>query len=139
VQLHLKPWAFIGGAGSQSFSGRLGLIAASFQNKGFQYGKVLYDNQQTENTGWLNGQMLANIGASVTGLNLARWRADTNGSAPKSIASQVDALAKQEKVVGTPTVLVGPAGGKLTSVASPSVEPSLQQTEQGLDAALANT
>ena len=29
VQLHMQPWAFIGGAGSQSFSGRLGLIAAS--------------------------------------------------------------------------------------------------------------
>jgi protein-disulfide isomerase len=138
VQLHLKPWAFIGGAGSQSFSGRLGLIAASYQNKAFEYAKVLYDNQQTENTGWLNGQMMANIAASVTGLDLSRWRDDTNGSSPKSIADQVDKLAANDKVQGTPTVLVGPTGGKLTSVADPSVEPNLQQTEQALDAALAN-
>jgi protein-disulfide isomerase len=138
VQLHLKPWAFIGGAGSQSFSGRLGLIAASYQNKAFQYAKVLYDNQQTENTGWLNGQMMAAIAASVTGLNLSQWQTDTNGSAPKSITSQVDALASTDKVQGTPTVLVGQTGGKLTSVADPSLEPSLQQTEQALDAALAN-
>ena len=47
VQLHLKPWAFIGGPGSQSFTGRLGVIAAADQNKGFQYAKVLYDNQGT--------------------------------------------------------------------------------------------
>ena len=79
----------------QSFSGRLGLIAASYQNKGFQYAKVLYDNQGTEETGWLNGQMMANIAASVNGLNLAQWQADTNSSAPKSIASQVDA-ARQD-------------------------------------------
>jgi protein-disulfide isomerase len=138
VQLHLKPWAFIGGAGSQSFSGRLGLIAASFQNKGFEYAKVLYDNQQTENTGWLTGQMMANIAASVTGLKMAEWQADTNSSAPKPIASQVDALASTDKVRGTPTVLVGPARGKLTSVAPPSDEPSLQQTEQAINAALAN-
>ena len=138
VQLHLKPWAFIGRAGSQSFSGRLGLIAASYQNKAFEYAKVLYDNQQTENTGWLNGQMMANIAASVTGLNLSRWRDDTNGSSPKSIADQVDKLAATDKVQGTPTVLVGPTGGKLTSVADPSLEPNLQQTEQALDAALAN-
>ena len=138
VQLHLKPWAFIGGNGSQSFSGRLGLIAASFQNKGFQYAKVLYDNQQVENTGWLDGKMMANIAASVTGLNLSKWQADTNSSAPKPIASQVDALANTDKVQGTPTVLVGATGGKLTSVADPSVEPNLQQTEQALDAALAN-
>ena len=139
VQLHLKPWAFIGGAGSQSFSGRLGLIAASFQNKGFEYAKVLYDNQQVEDTGWLDGKMMASIAASVTGLNLSQWQADTNSSAPKPIASQVDALAKTDKVQGTPTVLVGPTGGKLTSVADPSVEPNLQQTEQALEAALANS
>lgn len=138
VQLDLKPWAFLGGAGSQSFSGRLGLIAASFQNKGFEYAKVLYDNQQTEETGWLTGQMMANIAASVDGLNLNKWRADTNSSAPKSIASQVDSLAGTDKVQGTPTVLVGPTGGKLTSVAPPSDEPTLQQTEEALDAALSN-
>jgi protein-disulfide isomerase len=136
VQLHLKPWAFLG---SQSFSGRLGLIAASFQNKGFEYAKVLYDNQQVENTGWLTGKMMANIAASVTGLNLSQWQADTNSSAPKPIANQVDGLAKTDKVQGTPTVLVGPTGGKLTSVADPSVEPNLQQTEQALDAALSNS
>jgi protein-disulfide isomerase len=139
VQLHLKPWAFLGGAGSQSFSGRLGLIAASFQNKGFEYAKVLYDNQQVEESGWLTGKMMANIAASVTGLDMAKWRTDTNGSAPKSIASQVDALANTDKVVGTPTVLVGPVGGKLQSVGTAGREPTLQETEQGLDAALANS
>jgi protein-disulfide isomerase len=139
VQLHLLPWAFIGGQGSQSFSGRLGLIAASFQNKGFQYAKVLYDNQRTENTGWLDGKMMANIAASVTGLNLDQWRVDTNSSAPQTIASKVDKEATAQNVVGTPTVLVGPKGGKLTSVASPDQEPNLQQTEQGIKAALANS
>jgi len=139
VQLHLQPWAFIGGSGSQSFSGRLGLIGASFQNKGFEYAKVLYDNQQTEDTGWLTGQMMASIAASVTGLNLSRWQADTNSSAPKSIASQVDALAKQDKVQGTPTVLVGHTGGKLTNVGTPGYEPTLQETEQAINKALSGT
>lgn len=136
VQLTLKPWAFLG---AQSDTGRLGLIAASFQNKGFQYAKVLYDNQQTENTGWLNGQMMANIAASVNGLNLAQWQADTNSSAPKKIASRVDALRAQQNVVGTPTVFVGPKGGKLLRVGSAGTEPNLQQTEQAINAALANS
>ena len=139
VQLQLRPWAFIGGQGSQSFSGRLGLIAATFQSKGFEYAKVLYDNQQTENTGWLDGRMMASIAASVTGLNLAQWRADTNSSASQQIADRVDKLATKLSLVGTPTVLVGPTGGKLTSVADPAHEPTLQQTEQALDAALANS
>jgi protein-disulfide isomerase len=136
VQLTLKPWAFLG---PQSFTGRLGLIAASYQNKGFEYAKVLYDNQGTEETGWLNGQMMANIAASVNGLKLAQWQADTNSSAPKSVASQVDAAAKTQNVVGTPTVFVGPKGGKLLRVGSAGTEPNLQQTEQAINAVLAQS
>jgi protein-disulfide isomerase len=136
VQLHLKPWAFLG---PQSHTGRLGLIAASFQNKGYEYAKVLYDNQVQENSGWLTGKEMAAIAASVTGLKMARWQTDTNGSAPKSIASQVDALATQKKVQGTPTVYVGPTGGTLKNVGVPGTEPDLQQTEQAINNTLANS
>jgi len=132
VQLHLQPWAFLG---DQSFSGRLGLIAASLQNKGFQYAKVLYDNQGQEESGWLTGPMMANIATSTTGLNLAKWQQDTNSSGVKSIASEVDKLATQKKVTGTPTVLVGCAnGGQLKDVVAPDVAPTLQDTEQALNA-----
>jgi protein-disulfide isomerase len=139
VQLHLQPWAFIGGAGSQSFTGRLGLIAASMQNKGFEYAKVLYDNQppNSEGTGWLNGQMMARIAGSVAGLNLAKWRADTNGSAPKSVASQVDKAAAAENVSGTPTILVGPTGGKLQVATGNTYNPA--GVVEALNAALANS
>jgi protein-disulfide isomerase len=144
VQLHLQPWAFLGGAGSQSFSGRLGLIAASFQNKGFQYAKVLYDNQGTENTGWLTDQMMANIGASVTGLKMSQWWSDTNSSGPEEIAKKVDRLATKDKVSGTPSIFVGKVGGSLSNVQTPQeianlLAPTLQETEQALDAAIANS
>ena len=135
VQLHLRPWAFIGGPGSQSFSGRLGLIAASFQNKGFEYAKVLYDNQGTEDTGWLTGRQMAGIAASVNGLNMRKWQKAVNGSAVNTIASDVDDLAKKANVQGTPTVLVGCAGGKLQNVTSPSLEPTLEQTQNAIAAA----
>jgi protein-disulfide isomerase len=130
VQLHLQPWAFIGGPGSQSFSGRLGLIAASFQNKGYEYAKVLYDNQQPEDTGWLTGRQMALIAASVNGLNLSKWQKSV-----KQIASTVDRLATQAKVQGTPTVLVGCAGGNLQNVTSPQLEPTLEQTQNAIAAA----
>jgi protein-disulfide isomerase len=135
VQLHLQPWAFIGGPGSQSFSGRLGLIAASFQNKGYEYAKVLYDNQQPEDTGWLTGRQMALIAASVNGLNLNKWQKSVNGSAVKQIASKVDRLATKAKVQGTPTVLVGCAGGNLQNVTSPQLEPTLEQTQNAIAAA----
>jgi protein-disulfide isomerase len=135
VQLHLKPWAFLGGAGSQSFSGRLGIIAAAKQNKGYEYAKVLYDNQGTEESGWLSGREMAIIAASVDGLDLAQWRDDVNSSAAQATASAVDALATQKKVSGTPTIFVGCTGGKLNDVATPGFAPTLQETTQAINAA----
>jgi protein-disulfide isomerase len=134
AQLHLQPWAFIG---AQSSSGRLGVIAASFQDKGYEYAKVLYDNQppNSENTGYLTSRDMALIAASVTGLDLPKWWSDVNSSAAKSIASDVDKLATKENIQGTPTVLVGCTGGKLQDVTTPRLVPTLQQTQQGIDGA----
>jgi protein-disulfide isomerase len=139
VQLHLQPWAFLGGQGSQSFSGRLALIAASFQNKGFEYAKVLYDNQGQEESGWLTDSMMGQIAASVNGLKVQRVLSEKNDSSAQEIASKVDQLAKAAKVTGTPTVLVGKTGGKLHDIMPPGYSPTLQVTQQALDAALANT
>jgi protein-disulfide isomerase len=135
VQLHLKPWAFIGGQGSQSFTGRLGVIAAAQQNKGYEYAKVLYDNQGAEESGWLSGREMALIAASVNGLDLDQWRDDVNSSASQATAKAVDTLAAQKNVQGTPTIFVGCTGGKLQNVTTPAAAPTLQDTSQAIDAA----
>jgi protein-disulfide isomerase len=135
VQLHLQPWAFIG---DQSKTGRLAIIAASFQNKGFEYSKVLYDNQGQENSGWLTDSAMGQIAASVKGLDVQQVLSQKNGSAASTIASKVDDLAKKANVQGTPTVLVGPTGGKLKDIMPPGYAPTLQITQQALDQALTN-
>jgi protein-disulfide isomerase len=137
VQLHLQPWAFIG---PQSHTGRLGLIAATFQNKGFQYAKVMYDNQpdNSENTGYLNDHWMGQIASSVNGLKVQQVLSQKNDSAASTIAGKVDQLAKKANVQGTPTVLVGPTGGKLQDIMPPGYAPTLQITKQALDQALAN-
>ena len=136
VQLHVQPWAFLG---PQSFTGRLGVIAASFQGKSYEYAKVLYDNQGTEESGWLSSREMAVIAASVTGLDLQKWWSDVNSSAVKSIASDVDKLAKAASVQGTPTILIGRTGGTLQDITSPGLAPTLQETQQAINAALAKT
>src|SRR5262249_44382067 len=103
--------------------------------KGFQYAKVLYNNQGQEESGWLTGQMMANIAASVNGLNMQQWYSAVNDPTAKSIASAVDQVAKQKKVQGTPTILVGCNGGTLQDITGPQVAPNLQDTEQALNAA----
>jgi protein-disulfide isomerase len=135
VQLHMQPWAFIG---DQSRSGRLGVIAATFQNKGYEYTKVLYDNQRTENSGWLTSDEMALIAASVNGLNLSKWSADVNSSSAKTIADTVDSLASQKKVTGTPTVYIGPSHGQLHDIMPPGYAPTLEVTQKAIDKALRN-
>jgi protein-disulfide isomerase len=131
AHLNLQPWAFLG---PQSFTGRLGVIAAADQNKGYEYSKILYDNQGPESEQWLDGRTMAVIAASVNGLDMGQWLDDVNGSAVKSTASDVDALAKQKNIQATPTVLIGCTGGKLQAIGA-GAEPSAQETEQAIDAA----
>ena len=134
VQLHLKPWSIFGG---QSLTGRLGVIAAAKQNKGFEYAKVLYDNQGAEESGWLTGREMAEIAASVDGLDLARWRADVNSAASEATAKAVDKLATQKKLTGTPSILVGPTNGQLQIASGSSYDPA--GVIQALNAAIAGT
>jgi protein-disulfide isomerase len=129
VQILLKPWAFIG---PDSVRGQLATIAASFQNKSYNFAKVLYNNQQTENTGWLTDKMIASIAASVPGLHVYTLFDQRNSARAKAIASQVDALAKKDKVTGTPTILVGKTGRTPKLVGKSGSMPTLQQVESAI-------
>jgi protein-disulfide isomerase len=103
VKVVMKPWAFIG---PDSFRAQKVALAAAKQNLVFNFAAVLYDNQQTENTGWLTDQMLYTIAASVPGLKINSLFAERNSAAVKSEASQVAADAQAQKVSGTPTIFL---------------------------------
>jgi protein-disulfide isomerase len=121
LRIVMQPWAFIG---PDSFRGQAAVLAAGKQNKAFDYLALLYQNQGTENTGWLDDQMLANIGAGVPGLRVHDLLAERDSAAVKSAAQKVDAQAKADSVGGTPTIFVGKTGtkGQLTNLSSPSDE-----------------
>jgi protein-disulfide isomerase len=134
VRLEVKPWAFLG---PDSTRGQKAMFAAAEQNKAFQFAQVLYDNQGTENTGWLTDNMLIQIAGSVTDLNVPKLMADRNSSTIAQQINDVSASAKADKVTGTPTVFVGHGAAKPALVGSPGAAPDLAQTEAAIDAALA--
>jgi protein-disulfide isomerase len=134
VRVELKPWAFIG---PDSFKGRLATIAASFQDKAYTFAEVLYLNQGQENTGWLDDSMIAQIAASVPGLDVPKLFADRNSARAKNIAKTVDAQAQVDKVSGTPTILVGKTGTTPKNVTSAGAAPTLDDVTTAIDAALA--
>jgi protein-disulfide isomerase len=130
-----RPVAIIGN-GVDSQRGRLGMIAASKQNRAFNFAQLLYFNQGPEDGGWLDDTMVASAAKSIPGVNVAELQAAAKSSAVADQAKTYDAQATRDGLSGTPTVLVGPSGGKLTVVA-PGLEPSTEQMKAAIDAALA--
>jgi protein-disulfide isomerase len=113
LKVEARVLAFIG---PDSIRGRNAILAAGLQNKAFNYAQLLYDNQGTENTGWLDDSMVAEVAKSIPGLNPKRL-VDATGSSPvKSQASSFDDQATQQGIKGTPTLFVGKSGGALETV-----------------------
>ena len=120
----MEPWAFIG---PDSVRGQAAELAAAQQNKAFNYTEVLYDNQGTENTGWLNDSMVAAVATSIPGLHVHTLLNARSSGAVKAAQKTVDDLATTDKVTGTPTLYVGKTGtkGTLVNLASSTDEKTL--------------
>ena len=67
VKVEVRVFDFIG---PDSSRGRDAMIAAASQNKAFNFAQILYDNQATENTGWLNDAMVGQAISSIPGLRV---------------------------------------------------------------------
>jgi protein-disulfide isomerase len=133
AQVELRPWAFLG---PDSVRGQAALFAAAAQNRAFQFAQVLYDNQGTENTGWLTDDMLRSIATSVPGLDVARLMRER--SRYDAAAAVVARSAAANGVNGTPTVFVGPRSGRPTLVGAPGSVPTGAEVAQAIAAAAAS-
>jgi protein-disulfide isomerase len=109
LRVETRILAFIG---PDSERGRKAAIAAGIQNKAYPFMELLYYNQGTENTGWLNENMIATVAASIRGMNVPKLLSDMNASSVGSTASEFDAQATADGVSSTPTLLVGKTGAK---------------------------
>ena len=120
--------------GPDSETGRNGMIAAMKQNRGFNFAQILYFNQGPENGGWLNDSMVTDAATSIPGVNVAQLQQDADSQAVKDKAATYDSQARADNLSGTPTLLVGKSGGKLTSLGAGS--PSVEQLSAAIDQVL---
>jgi protein-disulfide isomerase len=133
LRVEQRLLAFIG---PDSIRGRSNALAAGMQNRQFNFTELLYFNQGTENTGWLDESMVIAAGASIPGLKVPQMLSDAKSSEVSKQADAFDAEAKAAGVNSTPTILVGPTGGKLTAVAMSSPT-DYQAVAAAIDAAAA--
>src|SRR5262245_35750517 len=104
-----RPIAFIG---LDSTRGRDTAIAASKQNRMFDFMQVTYFNQGIENTGWLDDAFVQRVAASVPGMDVPRFVNTIDFSAVASQAQQFTSQANADRVPGTPALYVGPSHGR---------------------------
>ena len=122
AKVEARVIAFIG---PDSQSGREVGLAASEQNRLFNFMQLLYDNQGAENSGWLSDDFLKSALASIPGLDASRVLSERNSTAVDDRLKEFDAQANAARVRSTPTILVGRTGTtpkvvELSSVNDPS-------------------
>ncbi len=129
VRVIARPIAFIG---PDSVRGRLAALAAGRQNSFFDVAQLLYYHQGSENSGWLDDNLIRSAFASIPGLNVAAAEQARTETAIAQEGDRFEAQATADNVTGTPTVLVGKTGGKLTEVVSPDVSNLSAAIQQAL-------
>jgi protein-disulfide isomerase len=112
LKIRMEPWEILdrpGGPGD-SLRGQKATIAASLQNKAFQFAQMLYLNQGTEDSGWLTEDMIGLAASSVDGMDPRRVLTDLDTANVKSTINIVDSQASQQGFHATPTLLLNHQG-----------------------------
>jgi protein-disulfide isomerase len=135
VKVEVRPLDFIG---PDSSRGRNAMIAAANQNKAFQFAELLYFNQKTENTGWLNDAMVGQAAASVPGLKVQQLLSDRNSGSVKSRARTYDQQETADQVTATPTLFVGKSGAKKLKLVAMANSTDQASLVSALDSALSS-
>ena len=132
VKVEARTIAFIG---PDSDRGRRAAIAASRQNRLFDFEQLLYANQGPENGGWLDDSMVTAAAKSIPGLDVQTLLDTRNSASVVDTAKRYDAQARADGVGGTPALYIGKSGGKLVAF-SPSAAPDAAALSAALDRAL---
>lgn len=129
VKVEVRTIAFIG---PDSDRGRRAAIAASRQNRAFDFEQLLYANQGPENGGWLDDTMVIAAAKSIPGLDVQTLLDTRNTPSVVTQAKRYDAQANEDGVGGTPALYLGKSGGKLTAF-SPGNAPDAEALSAALD------
>jgi protein-disulfide isomerase len=113
LKVELRPIAIVG---PDSERGRTATIAAGDQNRLFNFAQLLFANQGTENTGWLDDAMVTAAAASIPGLDVPRLLEASGSERTATQAAGFDDQATRDGVDSTPTILVGKSGESLHNV-----------------------
>jgi protein-disulfide isomerase len=132
VRILFNGMAFVG---ADSATALRTALAAGRQNRFWNVMELLFENQGTENAGWVTDSLLRSIGDAVPGLDTQKMLDDRESAAVDRALVQAETLSEEAGVDSTPTFAVGKTGGTLQIVKVSSLDASA--LTPSLDAALA--
>jgi len=116
--------------GPDSVSASQAAYAAREQGKFWQFHDLLFQNQQSPNSGWAGRQNLVRF-AEQLGLNMTRFNRDFNSGKYDALINSNHSLGVQAGVSETPTFfLIGPNGKVITIAGGQSETVFLQAVAQ---------
>ena len=126
-----KLWNIIG---PQSPTAAAAAYAAGEQDRYWQFIDTFYDQQQAENSGYIDDAFLEGIAKDAGVPDLEKWKADSAVSKWQATFDQTDAQASAMNFTGTPSVYVeGPNGRKVfggnTVPSASEIESAIQSVQ----------
>ncbi len=92
--------------GTDSIRGLRFLMAASFQNKLWQFQEALYRNQGAENSGWLTDGLVRRLAGEIPGLDVDRLFQDAKSGKVTAMISSDLRHVQAQRLSETPSFLV---------------------------------
>ena len=111
VKLVSETLAFLG---PDSLKTARAALAAGAQDRYWNYGYLLFENQGAENSGYATDDFLADLAEETEGLDVEEWRAARDDAFVEEELRSVQERAEEDGVNATPTIVVSGPGGEET-------------------------
>jgi protein-disulfide isomerase len=108
AKIRFRNWVIIG---PDSLTAAKAALAAGEQNRLWDFVTLFYENQGTENSGYVTDEFLRAI-AEQAGLDIARWEQDRADPRWDAELEAADREAERAGFDGTPSILVTGPGGE---------------------------
>ncbi len=128
----LRQWTVIGRLPHlQSAAAARAALAASEQNRYWNYVELFYRNQGTEESGYVTDEFLTAIARGAGVPDIARWNRDREAAHLDDVLARTDAEAETLGFAGTPSIVVrGPRGQRTLTVPTfDDLEAAIQAVE----------
>lgn len=112
AKLKFRTMSFLG---PDSVSAGKIAAGAAVQDKLWNFVDLFYFNQGPENSGYATEDFMRKLASAVPGLDYDKAASDGEVRGPAALQA-ANTLANRYGVTGTPTLVVGPTGGKLEKV-----------------------